>query len=255
MTHAFVAGRRVLVTRAEEDSEQWAERLSSLGAEPVVFPCLVTEALYDAPTVAALRRALADAQWLIVTSRRGAAAVAQLLGGPLAPALRIAAVGLATARACVELLGRADFVPVVATSASLGASLGAALGAALGDRAATSEAATVVRVVIAGAVDGRDDADKALAARGVAVTRVDVYRTVPRPPIKRRRDLSTIGIDTVLLASPSAVAGLVNTSVIPDDACVVTIGPTTTAAATAAGLRVTAEARQPTFESMIEAMR
>lgn len=247
MTHAFVAGRRVLVTRAEEDSEQWAERLSSLGAVPVVYPCLVTESLDDAPTSAALRSALADAQWLIVTSRRGATAVVRLLGGRPAPAIRIAAVGLATARACVEWFGRADFIPVVATSA--------ALGAALGDRVATSDISLTARAVIAGAVDGRDDADKALAARGVAVTRVDVYRTVPRPPIKRRRDLATIGIDTVLLASPSAVAGLVNTSVIPDDACVVTIGPTTTAAATAAGLRVTAEARQPTFESMIEAMR
>ena len=247
MRIASLAGRRILVTRAEEDARQWAERLSSLGAEPVVLPCLVTEGLDDALPVAALRRALADARWLIVTSRRGAAAVARLLGGLPAPAIRIAAVGAATARACVELLGRADFVPVVATSAALGASLAA--------RMVTPEASSVARVVIAGAVDGRDDAEDALVARGVAVTRVDVYRTVPSPATPVRRDLATIGVDTVLLASPSAVAGLVNTSIIPDGAQVITIGPTTTAAATNAGLRVTAEARLPTFESLVEAMR
>lgn len=247
MTNASVIGQRILVTRAEEDAEAWAECLSLLGAVPVVYPCLVTESFDDASTSAVLRSALADAQWLIVTSRRGAAAVAQLLGGRPAPSIRIAAVGLATARACVEWLGRADFIPVVATSA--------ALGAALGDRVATSDVSLTARAVIAGAVDGRDDAEEALVARGVTVARVDVYRTVPRPAVERRSDLATIGVDTVLLASPSAVAGLVNTSVIPDDARVITIGPTTTAAATAAGLRVTAEARLPTFESMIEALR
>lgn len=246
MTDESVAGRRILVTRAVEDAERWAERLSSLGAAPVVFPCLVTEPLDDASTAAALRRALTDAQWLVVTSRRGAASVARLLGGPPAANIRIAAVGPSTARACVELLGRADFVSAVGTSA--------ALGAALGDHVAKAGASPVARAVIAGAVGGRDDAEEALVARGVSVSRVDVYRTVPAPAVEPRRDLAAVGIDDVLLASPSAVTGLVNIAVLPDDARVITIGPTTTAAATAAGLRVAVEARLPTFDSMIEAL-
>lgn len=250
MRHAPLASRRILVTRAEGDAERWAERLSSLGAAPVVFPCLTTELLDDASTANALASALTDAQWLVVTSPRGAAAVARLLGGPPAPAIRIAAVGPATARACAELLGRADFVPAVATSAALGASLGAVLS----EHAAGGDAPAPARVVIAGAVEGRDDAVQALAARGIAATVVGVYRTVPRAAGAHRHDLASIGIDAVLLASPSAVTGLINAAVVPGDAQIISIGPTTTAAATAAGLRVTAEARLPTFEGMIEAL-
>lgn len=246
MTAESLVGRRILVTRAQEDAEQWAERLLSLGAVPVVYPCLVAEVLDDAPTAEALRHSLADAHWLVVTSRRGAAAVVELLGGRPAPSIRIAAVGLATARACMELLGRANFISVVTTSAGLGTSLG--------DHLTEGGASPAVRVVVAGAVDGRGDAEEALAARGVMVTRVSIYRTVPRPVVTRRLDLTSMRIDTVLLASPSALTGLMNSATVPGDARVITIGPTTTAAAIAAGLRVTAEARVPTFDSMIEAL-
>jgi uroporphyrinogen-III synthase len=130
----------------------------------------------------------------------------------------------------------------------------AALGAALGELLAHEGVSATARVVIAGAVGGRDDAEDALVARGVSVTRVDVYRTLPAPPVARRKDLSAVGIDDVLLASPSAVTGLLNTALVPRGARVITIGPTTSAAATAAGLSVSAEARQPTFEGLLEAL-
>ena len=241
-----VAGRRILVTRAQDEAERWAERLSALGATPVVFPCLVCEPIEDVATAATLRRALSDAHWLLVTSPRAAAGIARLLAGVPAASVRIAVVGPSSARACVALLGRADFVAPRATSA--------ALGAALGELLANEGVSVTARVVIAGAVGGRDDAEDALVARGVSVTRVDVYRTLPTPPVARRKDLSAVGIDDVLLASPSAVTGLLNTALVPRGARVITIGPTTSAAATAAGLSVSAEARQPTFEGLLEAL-
>ena len=92
-----------------------------------------------------------------------------------------------------------------------------------------------------------------LAAAHITTRRVDVYRTTPVPPSARKREFEADGVDDVLLASPSAVTGLVNCAV-PKAARVITIGPTTSAAATAAGLHVTAEARWPNLDGMLEAM-
>ncbi len=246
MRAASIAGRRILVTRAREDSEAWAKRLAGLGAFPVVFPCLVTEPVDDGATSETLGRALSEAGWLLVPSPRAAACVARLLGGPPPPHVRIAAVGPATAHACESVLDRVDLVAPGTTSASLGAEVGARL-------AATADPAGA-GVVIAGALGGRDEAEEVLRSQGVSVIRVNVYRTLPAPSVERREDLTTVGIDDVLLASPSAVRGLLNTALVPPSARVITIGPTTSSAATAAGLRVFAESRTPTLEGMIEVL-
>lgn len=238
-------GRRILVTRARDDAEQWAATLSRLGARPVVLPCIVTEPIADEATAQALRGALADASWLVVTSARGVEAVARLMAGPLPAHVSVAAVGPATARASSELLGRVDLVASAATSGTLGSELAALV------REAPAPGRSVL---VAGAVGGREDAERELAAAGIPARRVDVYRTSPVPPLAARRQLAAEGIDDVLLASPSAVQGLVNCAVLPEQARVITIGPTTSAAAAAAGLHVAAEARRPNLEGMLEAM-
>ncbi|HVP71675.1 MAG TPA: uroporphyrinogen-III synthase [Gemmatimonadaceae bacterium] len=67
-------------------------------------------------------------------------------------------------------------------------------------------------------------------------------------------DLADEGIDAVLLASPTAAEGLVNRAIVGPDVDVITIGPTTSAAAAAVGLTVRAEARRPDLAGMLEAM-
>jgi uroporphyrinogen-III synthase len=89
---------------------------------------------------------------------------------------------------------------------------------------------------------------------GAPVTRVDIYRTIPAPAASARRDLARETIHDILLASPSAVAGLLNIARVPEGARVITIGPTTSTAARQRGLTVSAEARRPTFEGLLEAM-
>ena len=103
-----LAGRRVLVTRTEEDSTRWAARLAGLGATPVVFPCIVCEFMDDAETVAVLRAALSNSSWLVLTSARGAEAVRRLLGGPPDAHVHVAAVGPATARASADYVVRSE---------------------------------------------------------------------------------------------------------------------------------------------------
>ena len=235
-------GRRILLTRAEEDCSAWAAELESLGAAAVVFPCIECEDVDTPELRIRLAAELPRARWLAFTSQRGVAAFAKLRGDPLPPALRVAAVGPATAEAARAAFGRADLVSPGGTAASLAGALGTALGT--GDRvlAAVAENAGVAL-------------EHTLRCAGHTCTRLDVYRTRPAPERPPRRPVSSLGADAVFLASPSAVTGFVNRVWLDTAPEVFTIGPSTTEAARAAGLEVTGEAPRPGLQGLLEAMR
>lgn len=251
-----LAGRRVLVTRAVEDAGAWAERLTALGAEPVLLPCIRTELFDDAETRTALTGALRDATWLCVLSPRGAEAVA-LLAAPLAPSLRIAVVGNATAAAVRGSLGhRPHVVARGGTSRALAEELlRDQLGAPSASAPTASAPSASARVVVAAAQGGRADLEDILGRAGVAVTRVNVYRTIPASRAVTPIDLAAEQIGDVLLASPSAVQGLLNQTSSRNNVRIFTIGPTTSAAVVAAGLAVSGEAAHPDLDSLVEAMQ
>ena len=144
-----------------------------------------------------------------------------------------------------QVLLREPFVPSIATSR--------ALGEELLERELRPTGAS--RVVVALAESGRTEAEDIFERGGAKVTRVNVYRTIPvssaPPPI----DLTAVGVSDVLLASPSAVQGLINQASAPINTRIFTIGPTTTAAVLAAGLFVSGEAMHPDLDSLVEAMQ
>ena len=244
MSPERLAGRRILITRPEEDAVRWVERLRKLGAEPIVMPCLEIVPLADADTARTLRRALDRASWLVLSSRRGVEAVHELIGDAIPPRVQVAVVGPTSARAAAELLGRVDIVSTESTARALARTLVERL----------RERGGAEHVVVAGAANGRTDDEVALAEADVAVTRIALYATVPAAPAAVKRDLGADGVQHVLLASPSAAEGLANRALVPADVQVITIGPTTTAAAAAAGLTVSAEARHPDLDGMLEAI-
>jgi uroporphyrinogen-III synthase len=237
-----LAGRRVLLTRSAGDCAEWAERLVALGATPVELPCIDAE-IIDTPELrAAIAAAVPEADWLVFTSRRGVEAFVTLYSGSIGHA-RVATVGSATADAARQRLGRNDLVGEAGTAESLAATLRAR-----------------------GALEGRphlvlalaENADDRLATAvqdSARCTRFDVYRTIPAPPAPSKRPLSSLGADNVVLASPSAVTGFVNQVDTDTEIDVFTIGPSTSAAARRAGLAVTAEAREPSFNGILEAMQ
>jgi uroporphyrinogen-III synthase len=132
----------------------------------------------------------------------------------------VAAIGRATAAAW----GRVDFVPETATQEGLLAELPRPTG----------------RVLFAGAEGARRLLVDELGADFVAL-----YRTVPAAPA------GPVEGDLVVLASPSAARAL---AAITRGIPVVTIGPETSAAATAVGLRVAAEAPVPDLDGLVLAV-
>lgn len=239
-------GRTVLVTRSSEDAQVWREKLESLGARAIAYPCVSIEPLRSARLARRLATAVSKADWLVVTSQRGAEAVAELLDSPVDARVGIAAVGPATARACEKVFGRVDLVSPRGTGSSLAEELVRSL------ERSNSAAAPVV--VVAAADRARRDLDRRLVRAGLKPRRFSVYRTRAAPPKDPPDDLGQMGVDTILLASPSAAEGLVARARVPASAAIVTIGPVTTRAARRLNLSVAGQAQSPSFERLVEAI-
>ena len=153
--------------------------------------------------------------WLVLTSATGAEELNRRARGR---AIRVAAIGNATA----EAWGEVDLVPAVSTQEGLLAELPRPAG----------------RVLFAGAEGAR-----ALLADELDADVVVLYRSRPVA--------AQVQGDLVVVASPSAARALAAANAsLP----VVSIGPETSAAAEAAGLRVAAEATSPDLDGLVRAV-
>jgi uroporphyrinogen-III synthase len=238
-----VAGKRVLITRGEEDNAAWAAKLESAGAHAVILPCIRTQTIDSDQLRARIRARISDTDWLVFTSRRGVAAFEALSAGELPAAVKIAVVGPATADAAVIAFGRADLVSEAGTAASLAQALEARIEDAGGGN-----------VLLAVAENAGTAIERTLEVTAARYTRLNVYRTIPAQAVDPKYRLTALGADTVLLASPSAVEGFKNQVDLDKPAAIFTIGPATNAAAEAAGLEVTGQARNPGLEGLLEAI-
>jgi uroporphyrinogen-III synthase len=119
-----LAGKRVLVTRTQEQARALSERLRLVGAVPVEFPTIQIVPPSNWSTLdAALHRLYAPGaggyDWLILTSANGVAVVFQRLAAlgyrsedlSNRSHLRIATIGPATAAALAQYQLQADIVP------------------------------------------------------------------------------------------------------------------------------------------------
>jgi uroporphyrinogen-III synthase len=154
--------------------------------------------------------------WLVVTSVTAAGELARRMRGRPG---RVAAIGKATA----EAMGGADLVPAVSTQEGLLAEVPRPAG----------------RVLFAGAEDARR-----LLVDELDADFVPLYRTVALRPAQVPEG------DVVVLASASAARAFAALGV---DRPAVSIGPETTRAARAAGVRIVAEAKTHDLEGLVAA--
>jgi uroporphyrinogen III methyltransferase/synthase len=240
-----LAGITVVVTRARAQSGPLADELVAAGARVVEVPVVETAEPDDGGEQ--LRRAaggVARFGWVAFTSANAVDRfVACLRDARDLAGVGLAAVGPATVAALARHGLVADLVPDDPTAAGLA-------------RAMTGPPA---RVLFPCAAAARPDLPEALAARGWEVERVVAYRTVPAPPPPEAVTGALAGADAVTFTSPSAVeAYLAMTDrdgrPLPLPPLVACIGPTTAAAARAAGLAVAVESPLPTSEALVAAL-
>ncbi len=249
-----LAGRRVLVARAEHQQDGLSGRLRDLGAAPVEVPLLAIDPPPDGG--AALASAAADLasgalRVVGITSPNGAvalaAAVAEHHGG--AAALRtawVACVGPGTARRFRDVAGRdPDLVAPVHTTAGLGTAFPgpADLGAD--------------EVLLPRADIASPELPRALTTAGWRVRDVDAYctRLVTDLPDDVAHDLASGRIDAVAAGSPSTVEALVAALDGRElGAALVSIGPVTSARAREHDLVVAGEADPHDLDGLVLAV-
>jgi uroporphyrinogen-III synthase len=206
---------RIVVTRPEDRAGELVERLEALEHEVAVCPLIEIETVGDEPIE------LGGYDWVVVTSPTGAELLASRGVPPWPP---IAAIGPGTADALLAEGHSPALVPSVSTQEGLVAEFPRPPG----------------RVLFAGAEGARRNLVEELGADFVPL-----YRTIERHPDEPLRG------DLVVLASASAARAYGRLgSPLP----AVSIGPETSKAARASGVRVVAEAATHDLSGLVAAV-
>lgn len=250
-------GRVVVVTRARAQASGFAATLRELGAEVVELPAIRIEPRLDSDEVRRAVASIREYSLICVTSPNGADLLFEAMAGAggakdsaagaptdaraLAGAT-VAAIGPGTARALAERGIVADVVPERFVAEALVEAL----------------AAVEVegrRVLVARAAEARDVLPDALRERGAEVDVVALYETVREQPGAGAIEAARAA-DYVTFTSSSTVTNLTGAlgDRFPSRARIVSIGPVTSDAARAAGLRVDVEAERHDVDGLLAAL-
>jgi uroporphyrinogen III methyltransferase / synthase len=241
-------GRRIIVTRAREQSAALAAPLRRLGASVIELPAIE---IRPASNYAPLDRAIEDLaayNWLIFTSVNGVKFFLDRLDKSTVDLRRLRARICAIGPATRDALG----------AAHLKTDIMAAEYVAEGLLDALSEIdLTGARVLIARAAVARDILPNELRQRGATVDVVEAYRTLaPDNLPARAAEALASKPDFITFTSTSTVENLL--SAVPSDQLrdieAVSIGPVTTAALRKWGVRRIIEATEYTAAGIVEAI-
>jgi len=248
-------GKRVMLTRAAEHSEEWVRALESRGAEVILLPSI---RIAQPETWSLLDRELLrldEFDWVLFTSRNAVRFVAERLGElssdlavQTARCPHVAAVGQATAEAIQQKGWKVDCVAPSQTGDSLAEEL--------------RESLAGKRVLLPRSDRADDRMPLALEKIGARVREVVAYHTLA----PKSFDHAVAGrlrrgeIDWIVFASPSAFHNLSDALGAKELAALsprvhfLAIGPTTGRALREAGVHVELEAASPSAEGVSKAL-
>lgn len=241
-------GMRVAVTRSPDQAAELCDRLRARGAVPVPFPTIAIEPIDPSAGLDEALHNLERYAWVVFTSANGVRFVLErrehLGHGPWPHRVRVAAVGSVTGRSLERRGLLVDAIPDEFR--------GDAIPAVLDDLAGQ-------RVLLPRADIGRKAIVAGLTARGATIDDLPVYRTVTAAPGRAARDRLRAGIDAVTFTSPSTLRGFLEVlgaegRELLERHVVASIGPVTTEAAHAEGIRVDVQAEPHTIEGLVEAL-
>lgn len=247
-------GRRIGVTRADEQADSQINRIIELGAEPVLMPTLEIEPPETWDFVDEVLRRIGEFDWIVFTSANGVRGLLNRLwklGGDarrLAKA-RLAAIGPSTAAALSEFQLRADVVPESYRAEHLAAALCPQVNGQ--------------QVLWARANRVRDILRTELTAAGAQLEEIIVYqhRDAAAWPDEANQRLIAGQMDWIGVSSPAIARNVAR--LVPDAARsllgrqirIASISPVTSAVCQEVGLPISAEAIEHTWEGILSAIQ
>ncbi|MEM1055723.1 MAG: uroporphyrinogen-III synthase [Bacteroidota bacterium] len=232
MTDRPLSGRRIVVTRSEDQADGFADTLRELGATPLLVPSIRSEPAEDADELRGVAAALGSARWLGFTSpsgvRHGWPFVAAAWPKGLPDGLGVAVVGPGTARELEAHGAAATFLPTESTGDAFAAEL---------------PVSPQDRVVLMRSDIARRAIAERLRQRGASVVDAVAYRTVEGARASDVADALAEPPDAITFTSPSTVRGFLSS--VPEGVrlgteaggpALAAIGPVTAQAVRDAGL-------------------
>lgn len=190
------AAKAVVVTRAEKPDGPLSSALRGLGLEVLLWPAVSMQSA-NTPLLREAAKSLQQFDWIVFASRQAVAAItAHALTRP--SALRVAAVGQATAQVLKQRGWEVHLIPSEANAEALVAAF-ATEASVKGKRVLFPASSRALPTITAG-----------LTQLGAQVTQVEAYRTEAAPLNLEdcRSWIARDGIGAVTFASPSAVVEL-----------------------------------------------
>lgn len=243
-------GRRIGVTRADEQATSQIDRIYELGAEAVLMPTLEIEPPTEWDTVDAVLRRIGEFDWIVFTSANGVRALMGRLwelGGDSRQlgAARLATIGPFTAAALREFQLRPDVIPETYRAEHLAAALCPKMAGK--------------KVLWARANRVRDVLRTELIAAGAQLEEAVVYqhRDVAAWSEDVNQRLIAGQLDWIGVSSPAIARNVMR--LMPDAARanlgqnirIASISPVTSATCREIGLPVSAEATEHTWDGLL----
>ena len=243
-------GKRVLITRAGEQSGEFARALLARGAQPVLAPAIAIAPVDDTSAAERAFQELSSYAWLIFTSQNGVDAFFRRLAARQGDArsigrVKVAAIGERTAARLRTYGVIADLVPAEFISEEIA-------------REVIARSSAGDRILLYRAQEARDVLPQMLQDAGLDVTIVAAYTTVIPPDAHFASKVSEA--DVLTFTSASTVRGFVTllrdvaASRAASGKCVACIGPITANAAAQAGLNVDVVAPVHTTAGLLDAL-
>jgi uroporphyrinogen-III synthase len=241
--------KRILITRPRAQADEFANKLSSEGFEPVYFPVIEIKQIEDN---VALQRALAKLncyEWIVFTSANAVDVIFdQFPSLPWHDGIKVAAVGPKTADALKAHGVIADLVPQEYIPEAILLGLGDLLGK---------------WVLLPRAEIARKELPESIFHAGGVPHEITVYKTLPVRPDSDGLKALRAGVDVITLTSPSTVQNFIAITQqngldplkLPNNPIFACIGPITEQGAKESGLPNIVVAKEYTTDGLLAVLK
>lgn len=254
--HRPLFGQRIVVTRTREQASQLSRQLIESGAEVLEIPTIKIAPPDDRQSLVEALEGLGEYDWIIFTSPNGVTAFFDYLFKAFEDMralgnVHLAAVGPATAAKLKEYHLHVDVMPEEYVTIKIAKAL------------ADFESLDNLRILLARAQVANPELTKELEDFGAIVDDVAFYKIIPETEDLNGAGarLLEVGADWITFTSSSTVEHFHARFDLPKlvarfpETKLASIGPETTKAITALGLKPAVEARQHTIDGLMKALR